>query len=111
MAALAGYYWRFGAPEASMQVRRWPTATVTAVLLLSALLSVGTANEGVIYRRWDNIAGASMSEMYADPDYHEDHPHHEEILTDFFETPSDIWYVALAQLRCRAFLTGAIVFL
>ena len=34
-----------------------------------------------------------MSEIYTDPDYQADSPDYEEVLTDYAETPVDIWCV------------------
>ena len=66
--------------------------------LLAVLVSVGAASrEGVTYRRWHNVEGGQVSEIYTDPDYQADSPDHEEVLTAFFETPVNIWY---ALLKC-----------
>ena len=64
--------------------------------LLAVLVSVGAASrEGVTYRRWHNVEGDQVSEIYTDPDYQADSPDHEEVLTAFFETPVNIWYALL----------------
>ena len=74
-----------------MKRRLWSTATT---LLKFVLLSLGAATrEGVTYRRWHDIQGATMHELYTDPDYQVDNPDYEEVLTDYAETPVNIWCV------------------
>ena len=62
--------------------------------MMTVLVSLGTASrEGMTYRRWHDVGGSSVSEIYTDPDYQADSPDYEEVLTDHAETPVNIWCV------------------
>eukprot|EP01043_Picozoa_sp_COSAG02_P014667 COSAG02_NODE_609_length_19574_cov_18.178537_3_plen_424_part_00 len=42
---------------------------------------------GAKYRRWDNVGGGSMDELFADPDFVDVAPTFQDVILDFFETP------------------------
>ena len=58
--------------------RPWLSRALAALLL--HVLAPVSGQGGVTYRRWHDVAGGSLSEMYADPNYDES-PNHEEVLT------------------------------
>jgi hypothetical protein len=45
---------------------------------------------GVMYRRWDNVEGDSMDELLADPDFVEAAPTFQDVIVDFFATPTNV---------------------
>ena len=54
---------------------------------------------GVAYRRWDDILGIAVADMLADPRVFMNLPDVEEVLTDFFETPTNVYDEGASELR------------